>query len=236
VTTLKDTGVDTGYLQWDLDQPTGWSIAMVRPDGQRNLLSFRGANRGLHLGERQIAAISASRWVHLSDPLPWMVGEVAGVLPPGTRLSLDPGGITAARGIPPLKSILKKTSILFCNQAELATLTGIPDRDTAVKALLDKGPETVVVKLGAQGCQVQTASTSLLAPGFLVQAVDSTGAGDTFDAAFLTAVLSELPFTEAARFANAAGALATLGIGAQSAQPTRQQLEPFLNTSKDVNA
>jgi ribokinase len=59
--------------------------------------------------------------------------------------------------------------------------------------------------------------------------IDSTGAGDAFDAAFLSGVLEKMPLSDAARFANAIGALATIRIGAQTGLPTRVQVQEFLS-------
>ena len=77
----------------------------------------------------------------------------------------------------------------------------------------------VFLKRGAEGCRIFSKSRNISLTGFTVQSVDATGAGDAFDAAMLHALLQGMPLEDAGRFTNAAGALATLGLGAQSSQP-----------------
>jgi 2-dehydro-3-deoxygluconokinase len=88
--------------------------------------------------------------------------------------------------------------------------------------------KTVVVKLGAAGCYVQGPSGSFTSPGFKVSPVDTTGAGDCFAAAFLAEISRGATLEEAARFANAAGALSTLGMGGADSAPTRLQVVEFM--------
>jgi sugar/nucleoside kinase (ribokinase family) len=88
--------------------------------------------------------------------------------------------------------------------------------------------KTVIVKLGALGCYVESPGEAFISPGFAVRPVDTTGAGDCFAAAFLAAIIRGGSLAEAARFANAAGALATLGMGGGDSAPTLQQVEEFL--------
>ncbi|MDR3677742.1 MAG: carbohydrate kinase family protein, partial [Acidobacteriota bacterium] len=88
--------------------------------------------------------------------------------------------------------------------------------------------KTVIVKLGAAGCYVESPQGSFTSPGFSVQPVDTTGAGDCFAAGFLAAVCRGQTLSVAARYANATGALATLGLGGADSAPTLAQLEDFL--------
>jgi ribokinase len=225
---LQALGVDTHLMQWHPTLPTGCAIGIVRPDGQRNLLTDRGANRELHLGTAQREAVASSRRVHLSDPLPHIVTEVTAALTAKTLLSLDPGGITAERGLDALAPLLTRTEIFFSNTHEVHRLTGVASLPDAVQRIREAGPRTVVIKQAEQGCTVFTASAHFHIPGYAVAAVDATGAGDAFDAAFLTALLENQSLEQAAQFANAVGALTTLRVGAQTAQPTRQQVLEFM--------
>lgn len=226
---LQALGVDTHLMQWHAALPTGCVIGIVRPDGQRNLLADRGANRELHLGAAQREAIVRSRRVHLSDPLPHIISEVTAALTEGTLLSLDPGGITAERGLDALAPLLARTEIYFSNTNEVHRLTGIASLPDAVQRIREAGPRVVVIKQAEQGCAVFTAAAHFQVPGYAAVAVDATGAGDAFDAAFLTALLENQSLEQAAQFANAVGALTTLRVGAQASQPTRQQVMEFMN-------
>jgi len=228
---LKRMGVNTEAVLWDAHTPTGYAVAMVRPDGQRNLLTYRGANQNLHLEEKQQTLLARSRMVHLSDPLPHIVQEAAAVLSLKTWVSLDPGSITAERGLEPLIPLLQKVRIFFSNEHEICQLTELTSWEKAARKLHELGPQIVVIKRGAQGCKVITQDVCLDVPGFSVQAIDTTGAGDAFDAGFLTAYLEQQPLVEAARFANAVGALTTRAVGAQESQPTRQEVVQLIQSN-----
>ena len=91
------------------------------------------------------------------------------------------------------------------------------------------GPRAVVVKLGDQGCLYADEFTQLVSPGFKVEAVDSTAAGDTFNAALGVALCEKMALEAALRFANAAAAISVTRLGAQSSAPSRDEVEAFLS-------
>ncbi len=106
------------------------------------------------------------------------------------------------------------TDLLFVNEDEARMLTGFREIDAAGRALLSAGAKTVCVKLGPRGCEVFSESASFASPGFRVDAVDSTGAGDCFSGGYLAALQRNLTHEEAARIGNAAGALSVQQLGA----------------------
>jgi ribokinase len=97
------------------------------------------------------------------------------------------------------------------------------------QALRALGPQTVILKLGDQGCLCSDGGTEIISPGFPVQAVDTTAAGDTFNAALGVALCEQMPLGEALRFANAAAAISVTRLGAQSSAPSRDEVDAFLN-------
>ena len=107
-------------------------------------------------------------------------------------------------------------------------LLGISDPDHIVDHYLKKGAKVVALTLGSKGCLVATPDERRLVSGLPVQAVDATGAGDTFDGNFLAEYLRLGDAFVAARFANAAAALATQGHGAVQPMPLRAEVEAFL--------
>ncbi|MEO7142998.1 MAG: PfkB family carbohydrate kinase, partial [Bryobacteraceae bacterium] len=112
-----------------------------------------------------------------------------------------------------------------------------PDRVTpreapaVARALLALGPGSVVLKLGAQGCFYSDGSREVRAPSFPVKAVDTTAAGDTFNAALAIALAEDRPIESALRFANAAAAISVTRIGAQASVPSRAEVEALLDSS-----
>ena len=85
-----------------------------------------------------------------------------------------------------------------------------------------------MITLGSKGVYVSQQGKGEIVPGFRVQAVDTTAAGDTFNGAFVTALLEDKPLAQAIRFAHAAAALSVTQKGAQPSIPTRKETLEFL--------
>jgi len=115
------------------------------------------------------------------------------------------------------------------NEAGLVAISGEEPTIDGARRLLAYGPQTVVVTLGARGSLAVSAEDAALVPGWQVAVQDTTGAGDTFNAAFLTATLRGLSLEERLVFANGAAALATTGLGPRGCLPTVADVELFLN-------
>jgi ribokinase len=124
------------------------------------------------------------------------------------------------------------------NQIEAAALLGhtkdcirnFDDARAAADSLLSAGYRGVVLKLGQLGCYVATDSLRAAVRAFEVVAVDTTAAGDTFNAAFAVALAESAPIKRAALFANAAAALSVTRRGAQDSIPARAEVESLLAT------
>ena len=124
---------------------------------------------------------------------------------------------------------LSAAAVLLPTAAELLQLTAAESIDSAVDLLLAERPDRIiVVTRGADGCSVYTAEGQLDVAGYAVDEVDPTGAGDCFDAAFLSALLEGKSAFEAARLANACGALAVSAKGPMSGINGRAEVERFV--------
>lgn len=130
-------------------------------------------------------------------------------------------------------TLLRCVTYITPNETELGLLTDMPvETDTqikaAAKALIARGAGAVVVKLGARGSMLVKPDGCLMMPGFSVNAVDTTAAGDSFNAGLAFALSNGLDESASIRFANGVGALSTTALGAQSAMPSRNQVEQLL--------
>jgi ribokinase len=223
--------VNTSLLQRSTKNETGLAVAAVRSDGLRNLYLHRGANNDRLLNDQFVAALRGTSMLHISDPLEGEVKTLTKILKllPSLQFSIDPGAVTARRGLDPLKPLLEKAAICFLNEGEARLLTSCDGLSGAIDLLLASGPEIIVVKQGATGCLVATKGSQTTFPGFNVAAADSTGAGDAFDAGFLFAWHRGKSLADAGWFANAVGALTTCDFGAQSSQPTLREVEAFIS-------
>jgi len=145
-----------------------------------------------------------------------------------TNLRLKLWPLARARAIS--AATLPQCDILLPSQEDAEALTGLADSDAIIDHYLSAGVGLVVLKMGKAGAIIATPDRRTPVPGRVVQAVDATGAGDTFDGAFLARLLAGDPPLDAAQFANAAAALSTTGIGAVAPMPTEDAVRAFIGT------
>ncbi len=118
--------------------------------------------------------------------------------------------------------------LLLPSAEEARLLTGEADDERAAKALRGQRERAVIVKRGAGGCALLAGDAWRELPGFPVEEVDPTGAGDCFDAACLAGVEAGWLLEAVARFANAAGALSVTRQGPMEGAPRRAEIEQLL--------
>jgi ribokinase len=147
------------------------------------------------------------------------------------RILLNPA--PAPQGPLP-RELLSKVFVLTPNEAEFKALTGLQAHEdddwAAARRLASEGPGAVVITLGSRGAVLATRDKAVHVPPYKVKPVDTVGAGDAFNGALATALAEGRSLEEAARFASAAGALATLKLGAQPSMPWRDEIEKLLRS------
>jgi sugar/nucleoside kinase (ribokinase family) len=127
---------------------------------------------------------------------------------------------------------VEAADIIIPTADEARLLTGKTTTEQAVASLLNDRPERIViVTQGKDGCRLHTQHGSQHIPGYSVEEVDPTGAGDCFDAGFLVRWLAGDPPNEAAGFANACGALAVTARGPMAGARTLEAVEAFMRSS-----
>ena len=126
------------------------------------------------------------------------------------------------------ESILAITDIFLTGESEILTLTGRENSDLAVEEMQKKGISVIVLKNGAKGVKVYSEGTTILIPPFKVEEVDSTGAGDCFDGAFIACLAEGRNMQEAALFANAAGAMSVTQKGPMEGTSLKVEIEEYL--------
>lgn len=153
----------------------------------------------------------------------------------GSRVSFDPNVRLKLWPAARARAVVLETASLsdYClpSLEDATTLLGEAEPDALADAFLARGAGCVALKLGPEGVLVATDEERLRVPGFRVESVDATGAGDTFDGAFVTEMLRGAAIGDAARYANAAAALSTRGYGAVDPIPARADVERFLRSS-----
>jgi sugar/nucleoside kinase (ribokinase family) len=216
---LGRRGVDGSGVIRDPDVPTSASVALVDSAGERTFLHNPGANKALRPDEIGESAY-AGRALHVAGALVLdsLDGEpTARILAEARRRGLHTSLDTVFDGSGRWERVLP--ALAYCDlvtpgQAEAEAISGERDPARAARRLRDLGAAIAAVTLGPDGCQVAADDFDGRVPAVPVEAVDGTGAGDAFVAGFLYGRLAGWATEACARFANAAGALATTAVGA----------------------
>ncbi len=223
---LANHGVDVSNVQRTSASVTGLLYINVTPNGQRTFFGSRGANRFP-------MAVSMMGYSFL-DPSAEATAKqlLKAVRSHGGWVSLDVGMAPSEQIPGKILQIVKQVDLLFVSSDEATVLTGIRDPRKSYHQLEKAGASNVVMKLGKRGCLILHEGKLCHVPSFAVRAVDSTGAGDAFAAAFLQARLRGWPHVEAALVANAAGAAAAATAGAGENMPTLRQIAHIVRTQR----
>ena len=236
---LRECKVEVRHVQRTSDAMTGIIYINVTPDGERTFFGGRGANALLRLPSRSAVFRSGAAAVHIAGHsfLDRGPAQAASQLIKATHarggwVSLDVG-MEPSKAIPQkILQITRSVDILLVSLDEAAALTGMRDPFEAFAALRRAGAREVVLKVGRRGCIISENGKPMLVPSFSVRAVDSTGAGDAFVAAFLQARLRGWSAIEGAVAGNAAGALATTVVGAGQNLPGQREVAALLHAQR----
>ncbi|MBU9550642.1 sugar kinase [Burkholderia multivorans] len=234
-------GVDTRFVRIDPGAPTGVYFVTHGADGHRfDYLRAGSAASRYAPADLPLDALAAAKAVHLSGislAISTSACDAAfaaidharahrAKISFDTNLRLKLWPLPRARAV--MREALRHTDICLPSWDDVTALTGANDRDAIVDAMLEHGPQIVALKLGKEGAYVATPHERRVVPGFAVEAVDATGAGDCFGGAFVARIVAgDDPFA-AARYANAAAALSTTGYGAVAPIPRRDAVERLM--------
>jgi ribokinase len=236
---LKENGVDIRHVQRISAALTGVLYINVTADGQRTFFGSRGANRLLQCQAKRSrlpsrANVAILMGYSLLDAAPERAALqiLKTVHRRGGWVSLDVG-MEPSQKVPwKIRRVMKEVDLLFVSSQEAMALTGCRDARESFRRLRQAGAREVVMKLGNRGCLIEERNNLRNVPTFTVRALDSTGAGDSFTAAFLQARLRGWPAVEAALVANAAGAAAASVVGAGDRAPSIADVLKLLRTQR----
>jgi ribokinase len=235
---LVREGIDVSLVRRVSGVPSGVAQILVDGAGENRIAVAPGAND--HLRPEDVQALGSvlqpGDVVLLQLEIPLATVEAAASLAAkrGARVILDPA---PARPLP--TSLLEAVSLLTPNESEAERLSGLrlgegAEPGRVADALRRKGAGGVLLTLGARGSFVCVDGLSARLPGFRVQPVDTTAAGDVFNGTLAVALAESQPWTEAVRFASAAAALSVTRMGAQPSAPLRAEIDAFLRVHSCV--
>ncbi|MBE3132772.1 MAG: carbohydrate kinase, partial [Acidobacteria bacterium] len=232
---MKAAGIDLTAVRSDPAVKTGVTVSITSPS-DRALVTYLGSITALAADDIDDRLFDSADHLHVSSYF------LQARLRPGCRelfrraglrgltTSLDPGFDPAETWGPELADTLREVDLFFPNEVELAGITGLADPEAALRAL-ENGRTLTIAKLGARGAMTRHLGATVTCPAIPVTPLDTTGAGDSFDAGFLHAWLAHRPLERALALGAACGALSTLGLGGTGGQPTLEQAEAFLRSN-----
>jgi ribokinase len=230
---LKDAGVDTACVN-TVEGPSGLALITIGSGGENSIVVVPGANAHLtpDLLEKAAPLLKCAGFLltQLEVPLETVEYLAQFAERQNIPLMLDPA---PARELS--EALLRKVSWITPNETETQELLRSSDRNgdldcrAAADRLLACGVKNVLLKLGARGCIVaQGTLPKERVPAFPVNAVDTTAAGDAFNAGFAVALIRGNSVSYSARFASAVAAISVTRPGAQPSMPNGEEVERFL--------
>ena len=238
---MQREAIDTTAVRADAGAPTGLYFVTHGPSG--HVFTYRRAGSAasrMTPADLDPALIASARFLHASGisqavsetAAETVAAAIAMARKAGVGVSFDTNFRarlwTAEKARPAIEAAAAQADILKTSLEDAAAVFGLTAPPDVARHLLGLGAKAVVITLGSEGVAIATANGLQFIPGRQVAAVDATGAGDAFTGALLAELSRGAPLAQAARFANAAAALSTLGYGAIAPLPRRAAVEAEL--------
>jgi sugar/nucleoside kinase (ribokinase family) len=233
VDSLAARGIDTAGIVVDPAIPTGITVHLVR-GSDRAMLTYSGSIGALRAGQVDRVRMVQARHLHLGsyyllDALrPDVPALFAAAQAHGLTVSLDTNFDPREEWNGQIEQVLAHVDWFLPNETEARAIARAATWQAALEHLAAQVP-LVALKRGAEGAVARRGADYAQAPAPRVDVVDTTGAGDTFDAGLVYALLAGWELERALRFASVCGALSTRGAGGTAAQPSLAEALAFLD-------
>lgn len=227
---LREDDIVTDYVSIDPLHPSGVALITIDARAENCIVVASGANMYLSTADVDAAReeISAADVVlmQLESPIETVTYAARMAAEAGVKVVLNPA---PAPDKPLPEELMRSLYLITPNRSEASRLSGIEVKDMesareAAKAILDRGPQSVIITLGGDGSLVYDGQEFTLIEATKVEAVDTTAAGDTFNGVLATMVAEGCGLVDAAREASVAAAISVTRMGAQPAAPTRSEV------------
>jgi len=234
VDVLRTAGIDISRVTVDPRIKTGVTVSLTSAKRDRALISYLGSIAALEASAIPDDAFRGFDHLHVSSYFlqgrlrPACAAVFRRARAAGLSTSLDPGFDPSERWGADLQDTLREVDLFFPNEVELRAITGTSDvRDGLAR--LANGRTLAIAKLGPRGAAALVEGALIEVAAFPVDPVDTTGAGDSFDAGFLFAWLAGRTLEECLRWGAACGSLSTRGSGGTGHQAHRAEVERLLS-------
>ena len=203
--------------------PTPLSTIIVKPNGNRALINYKGNTRALSAGDIDFSSVTAKVVLFDGHEPHISLALLKRLKQQGIPTILDAGSVHEGT-----LALMNEVDYLVCSEKFAVQFAG--DEVTALSRLAQVS-KVVVITLGERGLIWQRGQDAGNLPAFKINAIDTTGAGDAFHGAFAAAVTSNLNWFQILRFASAAGALCCTKIGARTGLPSKLEHQTLFEDS-----
>ncbi len=233
---FQQAGVDTAGIRIEKNSRTASCFIGVDSHGNREIYSLGGVALFEHPEDLSPEWFNGTKVLLISDAYCEVALTAIALCDENTKIIFSPGGLMVELPGDQLDSLLAKTNVLVINQVEAGKITGFTNPQTAIKLLVDRGSEFVIITLGKDGLLVWDGEKASPVPAFQCDSiVDTTGAGDAFVAGFAVGLMENLDMLSAARLGNAVSAFKIRHFGARNGIPNLQQAINFTNKYKSID-
>jgi sugar/nucleoside kinase (ribokinase family) len=229
---LQSNHVDTSHIIRSSEGRTGICVCMSFPENYA-MVSFPGIRETFTVDEVDFDYVKQARHMHLSSYYiqpgmrPGCPRLFRWARENGLTTSFDPDTDPAGLWGPEILDVLANVDVFLPNEREALSISGAPDVESAI-AKLTQYVKVLVIKRGAKGVLAVAGGRRLEAAPFRMQVVDTTGAGDSFNAGFLYRYLNGASLEECLLWGNACGGLSTTRMGGTAGFPTRDEAQRFI--------
>ncbi len=229
---FKNEGVNTDGIIHAPKGKSGACLGFVDKKGARALYIEPGVNASIEPRELQWNYVSQTHFLHLSsfigDKSFRTQNKLLASLPSEVKVSFDPGSVYAQKGFTAIEPMIRCSYVMMPNALELELITGQAQYPKGAAMLIDMGVKIVAVKLGSKGCYITNGKDKTTLPPFKVPVVDTTGAGDAFNAGFLYGLLHERTLIECGRLGNYVASRSIMKMGARDGLPSKKEITTVL--------
>jgi ribokinase len=224
---LQKENINTDHVFVDEEAPSGTALIMVNDQGENCIVVAPGANANLLPADiEKVKNITEADIIlmQLEIPMETIAAVVKNAKANHQKVILNPA---PAQNLD--DELLNGLFLIIPNETEASLLTGITVDDEATASLaarlfLYKGVQNVIITLGSRGAFFQNNNLRFKIDAPMVQAMDTTAAGDTFSGALAVAITENMDWKNAIRFAVEAASISVTRLGAQSSVPHRREI------------
>ena len=242
---FEDMGINTKHLYFS-DYSTGLTVGLISPDGEKRWIAVRGDAADLHIKEKEINEIELLNFLYISgvvvaegkESRETAIKLAERVFKSGGKVFLDPNLRLPEWKISKeiknaFEHIFKYINVFIPNQKELQLLGEDENMKKSASNILQKGVQVIWVKKGNQGCSYFTKEKHFQLPAHEIKVIDTSGAGDAFDAAIIYGTLSGFMPEKCGEFAISFAETTVQKIGTTKALPNSIEINKLINTFKD---